>query len=217
MLVPQARRKLSTGEIACCGPLWINLVLVRWTFLIEKTFFCVEASVPLKDLLDYIQMLKVNPKIPAINLVDWLCSSDLKDFEFITYILYFPDLSINVDICWQVIFIVSHDKISHSEVWFSFSFLGRLNAHRSWTMHYFILYFILICFNLHLRICLLILEKEERGERKREREREREREPSIDYLLYVPRPGIKPANFWCMEQHSNQLSHLARASLFYFT
>ena len=56
-------------------------------------------------------------------------------------------------------------------------------------------------------------------------ERERERERNIDQLTpinaptresnlqprYVPWPGIKPPDFWCLGRLSNQLSHQARA------
>lgn len=66
------------------------------------------------------------------------------------------------------------------------------------------------------RICLLILEGEEWGEGGRGRE------TNINWLPLVgPRPdrnlnlgmcpwlGSEPETFWCMEQHCNQLSHLA--------
>ena len=68
---------------------------------------------------------------------------------------------------------------------------------------------------LLLLLCLLILEGG--------KEREREKETFISCLLYMLRPGIKPAtkvcvltgnqtcNFWCPEQRSNKPSHLAKA------
>ena len=68
-------------------------------------------------------------------------------------------------------------------------------------------------FNPHPRIYSLILE---RGTGKRGREGERERETLIGCLQYTPGLGIEPAAFWCKgyhSNHSNQLSHLARASL----
>ena len=77
-------------------------------------------------------------------------------------------------------------------------------------------------------------ERVREGERGREGERERnidvrekdwcERETSIGYLLYmwrpnlqcrhVPWPGIEPASFQFMEQHSNQLSHTSEVDEF---
>ena len=46
-------------------------------------------------------------------------------------------------------------------------------------------------------------------------ERERKRETLIGCLSYMPQPGIEPATFWYLGQHSNQLSYQARAmSLF---
>ena len=59
----------------------------------------------------------------------------------------------------------------------------------------------------------------------RERKEGRERETLVSCLLmhlewglnlqprYVPQPGIKPANFWCTGQCSNQLSHPVMAEM----
>ena len=52
------------------------------------------------------------------------------------------------------------------------------------------------CFNPHLRICLLILERE--GERERRGERERDESKIISYFLYTPQPGIEPATQVCV-------------------
>lgn len=43
--------------------------------------------------------------------------------------------------------------------------------------------------------------------------RKRRRETSIKCLLYAPRVGFKAITFWCTGQHTNQLSHLSRATL----
>ena len=79
-------------------------------------------------------------------------------------------------------------------------------------------------FNAHPRICLLILEREEKEERDRERKKHWcERETSVascmhpDWRLnlqprHVSWPGIYLTTFWCMGQHSNQLSHPTRAT-----
>ena len=55
--------------------------------------------------------------------------------------------------------------------------------------------------------------REERKEGRRERGREKEGEASISRLLYVPQTrnlGMCP-DWGCTRQHSNQLSHSARA------
>ena len=70
------------------------------------------------------------------------------------------------------------------------------------------------------------------SERRREKEGEREggREGEKHQLVashmrpdwgpnkqswYVPWPGIEPSTFWCMGQHSNQLSHTGQGSILY--
>ena len=63
-------------------------------------------------------------------------------------------------------------------------------------------WFLSLFLNLHLRICLLILEREEVGGGKREKYR-CERETSISCLPYAPLLGIFWGTRWC----SNRLSH----------
>ena len=65
--------------------------------------------------------------------------------------------------------------------------------------------------------------REEGGERVRERDIDvREKHQMVASCMcpdqgsnpqprYVSRPGLEPTTFWCMGQHSNKLSHLARA------
>ena len=76
-------------------------------------------------------------------------------------------------------------------------------------------------FNPHLRIYLLIWEREKGRKGGRERLREREQLQSVascmcpdGWLNLQPRNmpwlGFEPTTFWCIGQHSNQLSHLAR-------
>ena len=62
------------------------------------------------------------------------------------------------------------------------------------------------------------------GEKGREREREKQSvasctRPNWGLNLqprYVSWPGIEPAAFWCIGQHTNWLRHLARAQTYFF-
>ena len=75
--------------------------------------------------------------------------------------------------------------------------------------------FLIFFLNPQMRRCLLILEKKEG--REKEKNISVKREKSIGCLLYAPRPEIDPRTFWCTEQHSKQLSHLAGPFLILFT
>ena len=59
------------------------------------------------------------------------------------------------------------------------------------------------CFNPHMRICLLILEKGREREKKRERENQCERETLISCLPYAPDPGSNLQPSVCPDWQSN--------------
>ena len=56
-------------------------------------------------------------------------------------------------------------------------------------------------------------ERQTERQRKRKIEREREREAQTGCLPHASQQGIKPTTFWCTEQHSNQVSYLARGTV----
>ena len=89
-----------------------------------------------------------------------------------------------------------------------------------WLSFYSISYLFGFFLNPYLRMYLLILEREE------ERERERKKHQSVASCLRpdwgsnpqpvcAPWPETEPTTFWRMGQRSNQLSHPARAILFF--
>ena len=62
----------------------------------------------------------------------------------------------------------------------------------------------------------MILEREEGGERERDNNVREKHQSIVSGTRPHPQPGTKRANFWCMEEHSNQLNHTLRATFEFF-
>ena len=94
---------------------------------------------------------------------------------------------------------------------------------QKWKQNYFILFY------PHPRTCSMVLERGKGREGERERSiNMREKHQLLASCTHpnqgpnpkprhVPRRGIKPATFWFMGQHSNQLSHTSQGQKNYFT
>lgn len=85
----------------------------------------------------------------------------------------------------------------------------------SFSLSEYQLYFLKIILIFTQGLFKNLFERERKGDTERETVLSPDQELNLQ-CKYMHRPGLKPATFWYTEQHSNKLSHSAKAQLYFF-